>query len=203
MRIGIMGGTFNPPHNGHLNAARAAREAISLSKLIIIPAGTPPHKKIAENSASTAHRLAMAKLLAKELSAEVSDVEISREGKSFTIDTLSYLKGIYPTDELWLIIGTDMLLSFETWREYREIFKISKIAAVPRKGEDLEKLLSHSEYLKKEYGAEIRVIETAAVDIASSEIRPALSNGKLCDMVPKSVYEYIAENNLYGVSEVG
>lgn len=202
MRIGIMGGTFNPPHNGHLNAARAAKAALSLDKLIIIPAGIPPHKEMAENSASTFHRLEMANLLAKELSAEVSDIEISREGKSFTVDTLASLRKSYQSDELWLIIGTDMLLSFETWREFREIFKTAKIAAVPRKDDDFKKLLSHSEYLKGKYGAEIRVIETAAVDVASSELRPEIAGGKLCGMIPKPVYDYIVEHKLYGVSEV-
>lgn len=197
MRIGIMGGTFNPPHMGHLNAATAAKEKIPLDKLILIPAGIPPHKEMAKNSATVEQRLEMTGLCAEEIGAEISDVEIRREGKSFTVDTLAYFRELYPEDELWLIMGTDMFLTVETWRRAEEILENTCIAAVPRNDGDVEKLRAHSEFLREKYGARTRIIDVAAVTISSSELRPDVEDEKSLGYLPKSVREYIAENKLY------
>ena len=197
MRIGIMGGTFNPPHAGHLNAATAAKDNIPLDKLILIPAGIPPHKKMAENSASVEQRLEMTKLCAEEIGAEVSDVEIRREGKSFTVDTLAHFRSLYPSDELWLIMGTDMFLTIETWRRAEEILEKTCIAAVPRNDGDREKLIEHSEFLRDKYGARTRIIDVAAVTISSTELRPDVDNENSTGFLPESVRKYIAENKLY------
>lgn len=197
MKIGIMGGTFNPPHMGHLNAATAAKENIPLDKLILIPAGIPPHKKMAENSASVEQRLEMTKLCAEEIGAEVSDVEIRREGKSFTVDTLAHFRSVYPDDELWLIMGTDMFLTVETWRRAEEILENTCIAAVPRNDGDFEKLLEHSEFLREKYGARTRIINVEAVTISSTELRPDVEDEKSLNFLPERVRRYIAENKLY------
>ena len=142
MRIGLMGGTFNPPHMGHINAARAAMDELSLDRLIFIPTGTPPHKEMAEMSATTKQRLEMTYLAAKTLGAEISDIEIRREGKSFTVYTLRELHSKYPDDELWLIMGTDMFLSLETWFCFEEIFSLASVAAVAREDDDKKRLLA-------------------------------------------------------------
>lgn len=200
MRIGIMGGTFNPPHMGHVNAASAAMHEIPLDRIIFVPAGIPPHKAMAEDSASTKERLEMTGLAAELVGAEVSDMEISREGKSFTVDTLRELKKKYPNDELWLIMGTDMFLSIETWREFETILSLAGIAAVPRDKNDLECLFNHGKFLKKKYGATSRIIETEAVTISSSELRPGINRDELLGFLPEAVYEYIVRKKLYGIS---
>ncbi len=192
-----MGGTFNPPHMGHLNAATAAKENIPLDKLILIPAGIPPHKKMAENSATVEQRLEMTRLCAEEIGAEVSDVEIRREGKSFTVDTLAHFRDVYPDAELWLIMGTDMFLTVETWRRAEEILKKTCIAAVPRNDGDMKKLREHSEFLREKYGARTRIIDVAAVTISSTELRPDVADEKSLGYLPERVREYIAEHKLY------
>lgn len=199
MRIGIMGGTFNPPHTGHINAAVAAREELSLSRLIFIPSYLPPHKKISENSASTEQRLFMTKLAADAISADVSDMEIARGGTSYTVETLRELRKEYPDDELWFIMGTDMFLSIENWREPREIFSLSSIAAVPRNDDDREKLINHSKYLSERYGTVSKVMKKAAIDISSSELREKIANGETKEFLPEAVYQYILKEGLYGV----
>lgn len=200
MRIGIMGGTFNPPHMGHINAARAAKSELELHRLIFIPTGVPPHKQMATGSPSSADRLEMTRLAARIVDAEVSDIEILREGKSFTVDTLREIKSKLPDDELWLIMGTDMFLTIESWREPRTIFELVNIAAVPRDKNDLEILRKHGRLLKEKYGAVSRIIETEAVTISSSELRPDINSNGLLEFLPEEVRAYIAKNKLYGIS---
>ena len=195
-----MGGTFNPPHMGHINAACAAKKELFLDKLIFIPTGTPPHKEMAEGSATTAQRLEMAQLAAKSIDADVSDIEIRREGKSFTVYTLRELRKEYRDDELWLIMGTDMFLSLETWFCFEEIFSLSCIAAVPRENDDKEKLLAYSEQLEQKYGAKTRVLETEALTVSSTELRPGGGRKEIQKFLPPDVYDYIVRKKLYGIS---
>ncbi|MBR3848150.1 MAG: nicotinate-nucleotide adenylyltransferase [Oscillospiraceae bacterium] len=197
MRIGIMGGTFNPPHKGHINAARAARKELSLSRLILIPSSTPPHKQMADASATPEQRLCMTRLMAEELSCEVSDTEILRGGTSYTVDTLRELCAKNPTDELWFIMGTDMFLTLEKWREPEEIMRLANIAVVPRNEADRERLMQHAEYLEEKYGAGARIMKTEALEISSTEIRDAIRNGNPSEYLPDAVFEYIKQNNLY------
>ena len=200
MRTGIMGGTFNPPHMGHINAARAAKKELSLDRLIFIPTGTPPHKEMAEHSATTEQRLEMTRLAAKSVGAEASDIEIRRKGKSFTVYTLRELHKKYPDDELWLIMGTDMFLSLETWFCFEEIFSLACIAAVPREDDDKSELLAYSDHLKKQYGAKTRVMETEALTVSSTELRPGKDRKQLKKFLSPEVYDYIIRKNLYGIS---
>ena len=195
-----MGGTFNPPHTGHVNAARVAKESVPLDKIIFIPAGIPPHKQMAENSATVGERLEMTRLAAAEIGAEVSDIEIAREGKSFTADTLSELAKIYPDDELWLIMGTDMFLTIENWRDPERIFSLASIAVMPRCDGDIDALTKHSEKLAKLYGTVSVVINEKSLTISSTDIRPLIKSGKISEYLPGKVYEYILENKLYGIS---
>ncbi len=200
MRIGIMGGTFNPPHIGHINAARTALSRVPLDRVIFIPTGVPPHKEMAEGSACSEARLEMTRFAAESIGAEVSEAEIRREGKSYTADTLSYFKEKYPDDELWLIMGTDMFFSLESWRSPETIFKLAKIAVVPRNRESIKKLLDFGEHLRGKYKAESLVLDTEVIEISSTELREKLRQGKALDLIPESVYEYIVQNQLYGVS---
>lgn len=120
MRIGIFGGTFNPPHLGHKHLAQQIKKKAGLDKIIIIPAGIPPHK-VSKDLADGEHRVKMCELIFSEEFYEISDIELKRQGKSYTVDTVAELKRLYPEDELFLIIGTDMLMSFDSWYRYEDI----------------------------------------------------------------------------------
>ena len=156
MRTGLFGGTFNPVHNGHIAAMKAFCEAAKLDRLIIMPTGTPPHKRF-EREVSDADRLEMLKLAAGTLG-EVSDYEMKKEGKSYTVETLEYLKSVYPNDDFFLYMGSDMLLGFETcWKRTEDIMKMCSIVALSRTGDDIEKLKAYAEHLKKDYCATAEV----------------------------------------------
>ena len=132
MKIGIYGGSFNPPHLGHQNAAVEAAEKCALDKLLLIPAGIPPHKVMEQGSPANEHRLAMTRLMGGQaalqsgVEVEVLDLEMAREGKSYTVDTLRALRRQYPNGELLLFMGTDMFFSFESWRAPEEIAELAK-----------------------------------------------------------------------------
>ena len=125
-RIGIYGGSFNPPHLGHIFAARKARQLLGLDKILLIPAAIPPHKAVAEGSPDGETRFALTQLaIAGETGMEVSRIELDRPGPSYTVDTLRKLRECYPQDELYLLMGTDMFLSFFQWREPETIAKLA------------------------------------------------------------------------------
>ena len=135
-RLGLMGGTFNPPHYGHLHAASCAREDLQLDRVLFIPTNLPPHKQLPAGSATAAQRCEMVRLLTQGLPwAELSDIEIERGGASYTIDTLRQLAA--PDRHLFLIIGTDMLLSFDqVWRSAGEICRLCTLAAYARDADE-------------------------------------------------------------------
>lgn len=194
MKTGILGGTFNPPHMGHINAARAAKESLGLDKIVFIPAGIPPHKKIPENTATDKQRFEMTLLAAKEVGAEVSDAEMRRSGRSFTVDTVKWIAEKHPDDELWLIMGTDMFLSFDAWKEPEEIARLAKIAVVPRKQGDAAALEEKGILLREKLGVEYAVIDTPTIEISSTDIR---DYEKFGEYLPKTVSEYIDRHGLY------
>ena len=156
MKIGIFGGTFNPPHLGHLAAAEAAIGALGLDKLYIVPASIPPHKELPEGTPAPEHRLAMAAKLADALLlpqvVQLSEMELKREGKSYTADTLAALREEYPEAELWLLMGTDMFLTLHRWREPEKILKLAGVCAFGRTEQDGEAVFApQREYLQKTY----------------------------------------------------
>ena len=125
-RIGVYGGSFNPPHLGHIFAARKAQQLLGLDKVLLIPAAIPPHKAVAEGSPDGETRLALTKLaIAGEAGMEVSRIELDRPGPSYTVDTLRTLRECYPQDALYLLMGTDMFLSFFQWRDPEHIARLA------------------------------------------------------------------------------
>ena len=135
MKIGVYGGTFNPPHLGHITAARAVFDLLQLDKLLLIPAGLPPHKNLPTGSPVPQQRLEMTRLAGEQTGlgnkVEVLDMELVRTGKSYTSDTLAALKEIYPDDELWLLMGTDMFL---TTRRRRSCgWRVSRLLAARKR----------------------------------------------------------------------
>lgn len=130
-RIGIYGGTFNPPHSGHVHLARTLAQALGLERVLIIPANLPPHKQ-AHELASGADRMEMCRLAFPDEPFEISGLELSRGGKSYTCDTLAALQKQYGNAEFYLFMGTDMLLSFHQWRNPGEILRMCRLAVAAR-----------------------------------------------------------------------
>lgn len=200
MKIGIYGGTFDPIHRGHITAAQAAAQQLGLDLLLLIPASIPPHKALPDGGADAAQRLEMATLATAELScpAQVLDVEVKRRGKSYTADTLRTLRRQYPEDELWLLMGTDMFLSLQDWREPQEILRLARVAAFSRTGDpEQQRFARQKAYLEKTFGAQVTVVENPhVVDISSTRLRQLLPEGR--EYLPEAVYGYILRQRLYG-----
>ena len=196
MRIGILGGTFDPIHLGHLAAARAAIECAQLDRVLVLPSGRPPHRQAAVADAQ--HRLAMSRLAVEDdPRLEVSDAEIRREGLSYTVDTLRELRLAHPGDEMFLILGWDAARMFATWHEPQEVQKLASIVVVTRPGspqpdEDAIRAAGLDPW------ATIVCVRPTP-DISGSALRRAIAKGEsLEDRVPDAVERYIVEHGLYG-----
>lgn len=197
-RIGIYGGTFSPPHNGHLAAARAFMEQMWLDILYVIPDALPPHKEMAD-PVSAADRLEMCRLAFGSMEGVyVSDMEIRRGGKSYTVDTLRELAG--EDRRLFLLCGTDMVLTLDEWREPEEIFRLCYPVYIRREADpSLDGLLVRkiAEYHEK-YGKVVRRIVTEPLAVSSSDIRKKLRAGEsVGELIPPAVEEYIRDKHLY------
>lgn len=204
MKIGIYGGTFNPPHLGHMVAAKTAAQVLGLDKLILVPAAVPPHKQLPEGSASPEQRMEMVRLMADNLNmpgvAQVSDIELRRAGKSYTCDTLVAMKALYPEAELWLLMGTDMFLSLHNWYQPEKIMELAGICAFGRTEQDGEELFAPQRaFLQEKYNARLTTITLPGlVDISSTRLRDVLDDGKGEEYLCQAVYGYILMNGLYG-----
>lgn len=193
MKIGIFGGSFNPPHKGHLHLAQEAVKALCLDKMIILPSCIPPHKPASE-LADKSDRLEMCSLAFSDPVFEISALEIDRGNKSYTVETLRELKKIYPGDELYFIIGSDMLETFNQWYLWEEILTLCTLCAASRKNGFKPDLSEYTEEQKKK----IIYIETDPLEISSTEIRAKIRSNTACEkFLDKSVEEYIKSHNLY------
>ncbi len=195
-RIGIYGGSFNPPHVGHIRGAEYAIKALGLDKLLLIPAGIAPHKALPEGSPSAAQRLEMVRLAAQGMEkAEVSDLELRRGGVSYTWETAAQVRKLYPNARLYLIMGSDMALSFHTWREPEKILADATLAVLYRgeKGEK-EKLSTYCAGLP----GETVLLENPVTAISSTDLRRLLVFGGASGLLPKAVEDYIRGAGLYG-----
>ena len=198
MKIAIYGGTFNPPHRGHVESLQAVYEQAKPDRVLVIPASIPPHKVLAAGSPDAEKRLELTRLAFKELPyAEVTDMELTRTGKSYTSDTVAELLRKYPDAELMLAMGTDMFLSFETWHEYRYLIdNVTMLVFARREGED-EKIFKYGEYLESKYGAKINYIMHDPLPISSSEIRRLLPKRLGRELLPGVVFARIVKNGDY------
>ena len=198
MKVAIYGGSFNPPHLGHLAAANCVNEQLVPDVFLIIPDNIPPHKEMEEGSPSAQARLEMARLNFADIeNAVISDMEICRSGKSYTADTVARLRELYPEDELVLTIGTDMFLSFEEWYMYPYLLEQCTLAVVSRNENELDVLEEHKAYLEKEYSARVQILEHEALPMSSNEIRELLRLRMGADMLSDSVYSVIIRNGYY------
>ncbi|MCI8715456.1 MAG: nicotinate (nicotinamide) nucleotide adenylyltransferase [Oscillospiraceae bacterium] len=203
MKIGIYGGTFNPIHMGHISAARFAVDYLGLDQLCLIPAGIPPHKQLASDAPSPEHRLAMAQLAAEAIGpqARASAVELHRQGRSYTIDTLRELKKEHQGDRLYLLMGADMFLAFQNWRSPGEIAGLCTLCAFGRSEADTEELFAvQRDYLHRTFGAEVVTLVLPHItDISSTCLRGSLERGGGREYLDPAVYGYILRKGLYGV----
>ena len=200
MRVGIFGGTFNPPHLGHINMCKLFLDEIALDRLIVIPASVPPHKQI-KSKTTTEQRFKMAQLAFSGLSSKisVSDIEIKRNGKSYTADTLKELKNLGYTD-LYFLCGTDMILTLDQWYKPEYIFANATIVYMRRENEaENDHLISQKIFdYKKRFNAKIINIDAKPIELSSSMVRQAvMENKNINDMVTSEVLDYIIANNLY------
>lgn len=197
-KIGIIGGTFNPIHNGHLLLAETARERFALDEVIFIPSGNSYMKDTSSilEGGIRAHMTALA--LDGNPFFRLSQMEINREGPTYTCDTLAELKARHPKDEYYFILGADNLLTLEGWKNPEFILQNCIIVAAVRgtgSEKKLEKIAAHLIY---EYQADVRILPARYMDLSSSEIRQKIKNGdSVRYMVPDNVLEYIKENRLY------
>lgn len=197
-RIGIYGGTFSPPHNGHIAAAKAFMEQMWLDFLYVIPTATPPHKEM-DVPVDAAHRLEMCRLAFSGIEGiYVSDMEMRRGGRSYTVDTLRELTG--PDRRLFLLCGTDMMLTLDQWRESDQIFKLSYPVYIRREKDaslDAKIIQKIADYNQK-YGKVVRRIVTEPIELSSNLVRERLANGEdVSHLIPASVEKYIRDNHLY------
>ena len=198
-RIGIFGGTFNPPHIGHMRAAEFAMAHLNLSRLLMIPTGISPHKQVAPG-ASSRQRLEMLKLCIDGMpGVEASDLELRREGKSYTADTIDELRRVYPRDELVLLMGTDMFLSFDHWYCPEKIIR-EAVLGVFYRGNPREREAVEAQKQKLEaMGARVELVENPVTEISSSDLRRMLMLHCADPFLCPQTADYIRRKNLYGV----
>lgn len=189
MKTGIFGGSFDPPHTGHLSILKYCEKHFGLERIIIVPTGSPPHKNGC--FASAEQRFEMCRLAFENYI--VSDYETIKEGYSFSSDMLAHFKKKYPHDELYFIIGGDSAAYIDKWHEPEKIFASAKIIAAKRNADD-EQAIKEQE---ARFGVKIYSAENPLVEISSTEIRRKIKNDGIVYGVNDSVKEYIIKNNLY------
>jgi len=198
--FGIMGGTFDPIHYGHLVLAEKAREAFGLNKVIFVPAAIPPHK-IGEVTTSAPNRLKMVELAIKENpNFEVSKVELDRDGPSYSIDTIRELKSLGYGSQAAFIMGFDSLLELHSWKDYRQLLAETNIITAFRPGYPIPKDEAEWPKFLRPFRQNILLLEAPLLDISSTWLRVELMYERsIRYLVPDSVREYILENNLYRI----
>ena len=197
-RIALFGGSFNPIHNGHLHLAQTVHQQCGLDRMLLMPSGTAPHKS-SDADAPAADRLAMCRLAAEPYPwLEVSDYELTKPGKSYTVETLRYLHSRFPEDALFLLTGSDMLLSFDSWYCWQEILTLAGLLCVSR-GTEPEDVLRQKAAELSSYG-QVTVVHAKPLPMSSSQIRHKIELcRKFSCYLPENVVQYIMLHGLYGV----
>ena len=198
MKIGILGGTFDPVHFGHLSIAKQALKELSLDKLIVVPAKLQPFKMDVPVTIGK-HRLEMLKLAFEGLErVTVSDYELNQNEVSYTINTLNAFKKKYPDSEIWFLLGTDSFLKIEIWKNTKDLLSQFNLIVGVRPGYKEEELENQIKHLEKTYGTKIYKLKNERLDISSTDIRKGISQGKsINEFVSLAVERYITEYALY------
>jgi len=198
MEIAVYGGSFNPPHLGHREAVITALDTLNPDLLLIMPDHEPPHKEMEEGSPTPEQRLELCRMTFGDLDrVEVSALELERNGKSYTYDTVLELQERYPGASLTLVVGTDMILTFEEWYHFEYLLAHCRIAALARDLEDEEKLREAAEHLRSCYGAEIILLEHAPLPMSSTELRGMLRRRLGAESIHEEAYAAIIRNRFY------
>lgn len=199
VKIGIMGGTFNPIHNGHLIVAEDVRVKCGLDRVLFITSGQPPHKPNSEVIDAN-HRYEMVcRAVSSNPFFEASRIEIDRSGYTYTVNTLQQLRTEYGVGtDFYFIIGADNIPELITWKEYERVFQMCEFIAILRPGHDWPALEAEIKSYEEKFGARIYLVDSRLIDISSTEIRERCKRGKSIKyLVPDEVEEYILENSLY------
>lgn len=198
MKTAIYGGSFNPPHLGHVKAAAAVREKLEPDRFLIIPTNIPPHKDMDEDSPSPEQRMELCRLAFRDIpGVELSDLEIKREGRSYSADTVSILRQKYPEDELYLVIGSDMFLSFCQWYKFQYLLDNCVLTVLSREEDDRQELERFKTELEEKYGAKVLLLSHEPLPMSSEDIRDRLRLGLGSDMLPQAVYAEIIRKRYY------
>lgn len=204
-RIGVYGGSFNPPHLGHVLAARQASALLDLDQVLLIPAALPPHKAVADGSPDGNTRCALTQLaISDEKGMAVSRLELERDGPSYTVDTLRLLRESYPHDELFLLMGTDMFLSFFQWRDGQSITKMAQLVCMSRQQPDetlSAQLSAQAQAIEAAFAQKPIILHNDCLAISSTEVRRLLFFGLADAYLHPAVLEKIRQERLYGVGE--
>lgn len=197
-KIGIMGGTFNPIHIGHLILGQTALEQFQLDKVLFMPTKNPPHKRY-DHILDDAIRAKMVEIAIEDNpNFELSTFEMDREGITYTADTLSRLTKLHPDEEYYFIVGADSLFYIDKWKDPHTIFRLSKLVAAVRNHKTIDEMLQRIEELNETFHGSIELLNSPNIDISSSEIRECLKNGNdIRYYVTTKVASYIKTNNLY------
>lgn len=196
MRIGILGGTFNPPHLGHLVAAQEAHRELGLDQVLFIPAGTPPHKPV-DDEPGARHRLELCRLaVGDDDRFGVSDAELQRDGPSYTVDTLQVLRTHAPSDDLFLILGGDIAAGLPRWHEPERVLELATVAIAKRRGTSRSTVDEALAQLKG--GERARFFQMPRIGISSTMVRRRVRAGQpIRYFVPDGVMQYIETHGLY------
>lgn len=202
MKIGIMGGTFNPIHNVHIQMAKKAKEEISLEQVLFMVAAVPPHK-MGQVIASEEDRYEMVKLGISGMEGfSASRLELDRKGPSYTLDTLRELKQKHPEDEFYFILGGDSLFQIHTWYHPEEFIPLCKFIVFARGDDDKREMLCRCQDLESAYHSQFILVDMPVSNVSSTEIRQLAAQGKPIDgYVPEAVAKYIAQKGLYREKE--
>jgi nicotinate-nucleotide adenylyltransferase len=203
MKLGILGGTFDPPHNGHLRIARAAQDALGLAQIVFIPAKLPPHKLVVEDGgledpvSPPETRFAMLKLALRDHpDFVISMLEAERDGPSYTVDTLRELCRETPGADVFFIMGMDSLVNLPTWHQPQEIVKLCKLAVLKRPGYQVD--LDRLEFQVPGVTSAVVMVPAPEIDLSSTEIRARVRRGEpIRELVPTAVADYIEQHQLY------
>ena len=200
MKLGLFGGTFDPIHNGHLHIARAFADQLHLSNVIFLPAGDPYHKIKTQTSAS--HRFAMTQLAIEyDERFAVSDLDMVREGATYTIDTLHIFKQHYPNAQLWWLLGMDSLMQLHTWKNWQSLVRQTHIAVAARQGQTLNQAPQalHNWLGQALHTGSLTILSAPMMNVSSTHIREQIALGKqdVVNLMPQSVWQYIQNHHLY------
>ena len=197
VNIGIMGGTFDPIHYAHLATAEYVRETYNLDIILFIPTGNPPHKSNLRTDKKDRYNMVLLAIMNND-DFIASDMEIKRNYRTYTIDTLKELNKIYPNANIYFITGADTICDMQNWRNVEENFKLATFIAANRPGVNSKEAKEKIEILKSKYNANIRSVDVPSLDISSTYIRNRIKSGKSIKyLIPEYVESYIREKKIY------